>query len=520
MSAALRIYVPIDAAALSVGADSVAAHIASEAAKRGVSVEIIRNGSRGMLWLEPLVEVETPSGRIAYGPVTVADVASLFDANFLTGGSHKLGHGLTDEMDWMKRQNRFTFARVGVIDPLSLDAYRAHGGFKGLEKAIAIGGAATVEEVRVSGLRGRGGAGFPTGIKWKTVHDAKGDQKYIVCNADEGDSGTFADRMLMEGDPFTLIEGMTIAAVAVGATQGFIYLRSEYPHAFRTLQTAIRLAERAGILGTSVLGSGHAFHLEVRLGAGAYICGEETSLLESLEGKRGIVRAKPPIPALQGLFGKPTIVNNVISLSSVPWILANGGAAYAAHGLNRSLGTLPVQIAGNIKRGGLAELDFGISLRDIIEGLGGGTLSGRPIRAVQIGGPLGAYIPNDLLDTPMDYEALASIRAMLGHGGFVVFDDTVDMAKQARFAFAFCAKESCGKCTPCRIGATRGVETMDRIIAGHESEKNITVLRDLGKLMTDASLCAMGGLTPMPVLSALNHFPEDFDRAAHKLAAE
>ena len=520
MSAALRIYVPIDAAALSVGADAVAAHIASEAAKRGASVEIIRNGSRGMLWLEPLVEVETPSGRVAYGPVTVSDVASLFDANFLTGGSHKLGHGLTDEMDWMKRQNRFTFARVGVIDPLALDAYRAHGGFKGLEKAIALGGAATVEEVRVSGLRGRGGAGFPTGIKWKTVHDAKGDQKYIVCNADEGDSGTFADRMLMEGDPFTLIEGMTIAAVAVGATQGFIYLRSEYPHAFRTLQTAISLAERSGILGKSVLGSGHAFHLEVRLGAGAYICGEETSLLESLEGKRGIVRAKPPIPALQGLFGKPTIVNNVISLSSVPWILANGGAAYAAHGLNRSLGTLPVQIAGNIKRGGLAELDFGISLRDIIEGLGGGTLSGRPIRAVQVGGPLGAYIPNDLLDTPMDYEALASIRAMLGHGGFVVFDDTVDMAKQARFAFAFCAKESCGKCTPCRIGATRGVETMDRIIAGHEPEKNITVLRDLGKLMTDASLCAMGGLTPMPVLSALNHFPEDFDRAAHKLAAE
>jgi formate dehydrogenase iron-sulfur subunit len=377
-----------------------------------------------------------------------------------------------------------------------------------------------VAEVTASGLRGRGGAGFPTGIKWKTVAEARGDRKYIVCNADEGDSGTFADRMLMEGDPFTLIEGMTIAAVAVGATQGFIYLRSEYPHAFRTLQTAISLAERSGILGKSVLGSGHAFHLEVRLGAGAYICGEETSLLESLEGKRGIVRAKPPIPALQGLFGKPTIVNNVISLSSVPWILANGGAAYAAHGLNRSLGTLPVQIAGNIKRGGLAELDFGISLRDIIEGLGGGTLSGRPIRAVQVGGPLGAYIPNDLLDTPMDYEALASIRAMLGHGGFVVFDDTVDMAKQARFAFAFCAKESCGKCTPCRIGATRGVETMDRIIAGHEPEKNITVLRDLGKLMTDASLCAMGGLTPMPVLSALNHFPEDFDRAAHKLAAE
>jgi len=512
MSEPIRIYVPIDAAALSVGAEAVAQAIAKEAQARGIAIELVRNGSRGMLWREPMVEVETAEGRIAYGPVAANDVAALFNAGFQNGGRHDLHLGPVDELDWLKRQQRLTFERVGVTDPLSLADYRAHDGLRGLEKALSFTGAAIVEEVKASGLRGRGGAGFPTGIKWKTVHDAGATQKYIVCNADEGDSGTFADRMLMEGDPFLLIEGMAIAAIAVGATKGYIYLRSEYPHAHKALQRAILKARNAGILGQSVLDSGKAFELEVRLGAGAYICGEETSLLESLEGKRAIVRAKPPIPALQGLFGKPTIVNNVLSFAAVPWILTHGAKAYADYGMGRSRGTLPVQLGGNIKRGGLIELAFGISLREIIEDIGGGTLSGRPIRAVQVGGPLGAYLTAQQLDTPMDYEALAGIRAMLGHGGIVVFDDSVDMARQARFAFEFCAKESCGKCTPCRIGATRGVELVDRIIAGHERPKNLAVLRDLNKLMTDASLCAMGGLTPMPVMSALNHFFEDFDR--------
>lgn len=515
-----RIFVPADAAALSVGAQAVAQAIQRETEARGLDVEIVRNGSRGMLWLEPLVEVETPAGRVAYGPVAARDVESLFEAGFHAGAEHALHLGPTEQLEWMKRQQRLTFARIGVTDPLSLAEYRAHGGLAGLEQALALSGAEIVETVRASGLRGRGGAGFPTGIKWKTVHDAGAAQKYIVCNADEGDSGTFADRMLMEGDPFLLIEGMAIAAVAVGATRGYIYLRSEYPHAHRALQRAILKATDAGILGDAILGSDHAFHLEVRLGAGAYICGEETSLLESLEGKRAIVRAKPPIPALQGLFGKPTIVNNVLSFAAVPWILTHGAKAYADYGMGRSRGTLPVQLGGNIRRGGLIELAFGISLREIIEDLGGGTLSGRPIRAVQVGGPLGAYLTAAQLDVAMDYEALAAMKAMLGHGGIVVFDDTVDMARQARFAFEFCAKESCGKCTPCRIGATRGVEVMDRIIAGQERPKNIAVLRDLNKLMTDASLCAMGGLTPMPVMSALNHFSEDFDRPAYPLAAE
>jgi formate dehydrogenase iron-sulfur subunit len=520
MSESIRIFVPIDAAALSVGADAVAQAILCEAQARGVVVDLVRNGSRGMLWLEPLVEVETAQGRIAYGPVTARDVAGLFEAGFLRGGAHALHLGVTEKLDWMKRQQRLTFERVGVTDPLSLADYQSHGGFAGLKAALALTGAEIVETVKSSGLRGRGGAGFPTGIKWKTVHDAVADRKYIVCNADEGDSGTFADRMLMEGDPFLLIEGMAIAAVAVGATRGYIYLRSEYPHAHRTLQRAILKAENAGLLGDDVLGSGRAFDLEVRLGAGAYICGEETALLESLEGRRGVVRAKPPIPAVQGLFGKPTIVNNVLSFAAVPWILQHGGRAYADFGMGRSRGTLPVQLGGNIRRGGLIEVAFGVSLREIIEDFGGGTLSGRPIRAVQVGGPLGAYLTEKQLDVAMDYEALASIKAMLGHGGIVVFDDTVDMARQARFAFEFCAKESCGKCTPCRIGATRGVETMDRIIAGVERPKNLAVLRDLSKLMTDASLCAMGGLTPMPVMSALNHFAEDFDRPILPMAAE
>ena len=516
----VRVYVPCDAAALSVGADAVARAILAEAAARGVAITLVRNGSRGALWLEPLVEVEHAGRREAYGPVSVPDVASLFDAGFTAFGAHPLHLGDITQHDWMTCQQRLSFARVGVIDPLSLRDYEAHGGLAGLRAALSMSAQAVVTQVKESGLRGRGGAGFPTGIKWQTVHDAAGAQKYIVCNADEGDSGTFADRMLMEGDPFMLIEGMAIAGVAVGATRGYIYLRSEYPHAFATLQAAIRIAEQEGMIGASVLGAGPAFHLEVRLGAGAYICGEETSLLESLEGKRGVVRAKPPIPALVGLFGKPTVVNNVLSFGAVPWIMAHGAAAYAGYGMGRSRGTLPVQLGGNVRRGGLIELAFGISLREIIEVIGGGTRSGRPIRAVQVGGPLGAYLTAAQLDTKMDYEALAGIQAMLGHGGIVVFDDRVDMAKQARFAFEFCAKESCGKCTPCRIGATRGVETMQSIIDGRAVARNVTVLRDLCELMTDGSLCAMGGLTPMPVMSALNHFPEDFDRKAHALAAE
>jgi formate dehydrogenase iron-sulfur subunit len=416
----------------------------------------------------------------------------------------------------MRGQTRLTFTRVGIIDPLSLPDYEAHGGLAGLRKALAMTGAGIVAEVTESGLRGRGGAGFPTGIKWKTVAEAKADRKYIVCNADEGDSGTFADRMLMEGDPFCLIEGMAIAGIATGATKGFVYIRSEYPDAIRVMESAVGLARVAGLLGSSVLGSGPAFDIEIRVGAGAYVCGEETSLLNSLEGKRGVVRAKPPLPALQGFMGRPTVVNNVISLASVPVILDRGAAFYKGFGLGRSRGTIPLQIAGNVRHGGLYETGFGLTLGQIVDKIGGGTLSGRPVKAVQVGGPLGAYFPRALFDVPFGYEEYAAKDGLVGHAGIVVFDDTADMLKQARFALEFCAIESCGKCTPCRIGAVRGVETVDRIAAGDPDAP--AILTDLCQTMKFGSLCALGGFTPYPVMSALTHFPDDFAR--HKEAAE
>ena len=498
----ITVYVPRDSSAVSLGADAVARAIAVEAVRRGANIKLVRNGSRGMFWLEPLVEVATPEGRIAYGPVAPQDVPALFDAEFLHGGEHRLRLGLTEEIPYFRKQERLTFARVGIVDPVSVEDYVAHGGYRGLKNALAMEPAAIVHAVTDSGLRGRGGAGFPTGIKWKTVLGAKAGQKYIVCNADEGDSGTFSDRMIMEGDPLALIEGMTIAALAVGATKGYIYVRSEYPYAEATLIQAIEAARAAGYM--------KSFDLEVRRGAGAYVCGEETSLLESLEGKRGQVRFKPPLPAIAGLFGRPTVINNVISLASVPVILDRGAGHYRNYGMGRSRGTLPFQLAGNIKHGGLVERAFGLTLRELLYDYGGGSASGRPIRAVQVGGPLGAYLPESQFDTPLDYEAFAAINAMLGHGGVVVFDDTVDMAKMARYAMEFCAIESCGKCTPCRIGSTRGVEVVDRIIRNQEREKNTVLLRDLCDTMVNGSLCALGGLTPYPVLSALNHFEEDF----------
>ncbi|MDO5633016.1 MAG: NADH-ubiquinone oxidoreductase-F iron-sulfur binding region domain-containing protein [Paracoccus sp. (in: a-proteobacteria)] len=495
----MKIYVPIDAAARALGADEVARAIVAQAERRGETVQIIRNGSRGMVWLEPLVEVERNGIRHGFGPMTPDAVAQLWD-----GGDLALGP--VDELRWMRLQTRLTFARVGIIDPLDYDDYAAHGGLVGLRAALADPAAIT-QIITDSGLRGRGGAGFPTGIKWATVAKAPGPQKYIVCNADEGDSGTFADRMLMEGDPFCMIEGMAIAGLAVGATQGFIYIRSEYPDAIRAMNEAITTARARGMLG-DVLGSGLRFDMEVRVGAGAYVCGEETSLLNSLEGRRGVVRAKPPIPALHGFMGRPTVVNNVISLASVPWIMANGAAAYAAYGIGRSKGTIPLQIAGNVRHGGLFEIAFGVTLRQIVEDFGGGTASGRPIKAVQSGGPLGAYFPPALFDTPFGYEEFAGEDGLVGHAGVVLFDDSTDMLEMARFAMEFCAIESCGKCTPCRVGSVRGVETLDRIASGDET--GIPILRDLCNTMKWGSLCALGGFAPYPVISALNHFPDDF----------
>ncbi|MFF7046761.1 formate dehydrogenase beta subunit [Streptomyces griseorubiginosus] len=504
------VYVPRDSAARSVGADEVAQALQQASVAGDFALDVVRNGSRGMLWLEPLVEVVTPEGRVGYGPVAPEDVDELLAGGLLDGADHPLRLGIVDELPWLARQNRVTFARVGVTDPLSTEDYEAHGGLAGLRAALELAPADVVAEVTASGLRGRGGAGFPAGIKWKTVLDCADELKFVCCNADEGDSGTFADRMVMEGDPFMLIEGMTIAAHAVGASEGYIYIRSEYPDAIATMRQAIGIAREHGWLGRNILGSALHFDLHVRVGAGAYICGEETSMLESLEGKRGMVRAKPPIPAIEGLFGRPTVVNNVLTLATVPVVMAEGAQAYERLGVERSRGTQVFQLGGNIAHGGIVETAFGITLRELIEEYGGGTHSGRPVRTAQVGGPLGAYLPESMFDLPMDYEAFAAAGAMVGHGGVVVFDETVDMAAQARFAMEFCAEESCGKCTPCRVGAVRGVEVIDKIVAGTHRDENLALLEDLCDLMTEGSLCAMGGLTPLPVRSALTHFPDDF----------
>jgi formate dehydrogenase iron-sulfur subunit len=500
----MKVFVPRDSAALAMGADGVAEAIKSEAARRGQSVEVIRNGSRGLLWLEPLVEVETPQGRVAFGPVTPDDVSALFDAGF---GAHALALGNIEAHPFLTRQTRLTFARCGKTDPVSLPDYEAHGGLTGLRKALSLTPAQVVETVTASGLRGRGGAGFPTGIKWKTVNEAEGAQKYIVCNADEGDSGTFADRMLMEGDPFTLIEGMAIAGYAVGATQGIIYLRSEYPNAANILEAALKVARTTGLLGDHVLGQAFKFDIRVQMAAGAYVCGEETSLLNSLEGRRGIVRAKPPLPALQGFMAKPTVVNNVLTLGSVPHILAHGAEGYAALGLGRSKGTMPIQLGGNLKHTGLFEAPFGITLGELVNDVAGGSWTGRPLRAVQVGGPLGAYMGAGDMALPFTYEHFDAAGGLIGHAGIVGFDDQTDMLEMARFAFEFCAKESCGKCTPCRIGSVRGAETIAR---ARQDASALDLVKDLCVTMKDGSLCALGGFTPYPVMSAITKFPEDF----------
>ena len=490
-----------DAVADAFGVKHVAAALAGH--------DITHVGSRGLCWLEPLLEIETPRGWQAFGGVSRDDVPAILES-VRSGTPHKSALGNIEDHPFLKAQTRLTFARCGTIDPDSIEDYAKHGGFAGLKRAFELGPGKILEEVTNSGLRGRGGAGFPAGIKWKGAADAPSQTKYVVCNADEGDSGTYADRMLMEGDPFLLIEGMIVAGIAIGAARGYLYIRSEYPHAIAAMTRAVVTARDHGLLGDKILGSKYGFDIEIRVGAGSYVCGEETALLESLEGKRGQVRAKPPLPVHEGLFGKPTIVNNVLTLAAVPTILERGAAFYKSFGFGRSRGTMPIQLAGDVKQGGLFETPFGPTLGEIVNDIGGGTYSGRLIRAVQVGGPLGAYFPPSLFDTPFDYEAFTAKGGLIGHGGVVVFNDTVDMAAQARFAMEFCSIESCGKCTPCRIGSIRGMETIDRILSTHDNATQVALLRDLCDIMRSGSLCALGGFVPFPVMSAVTHFPEDF----------
>ncbi|PHS28192.1 MAG: formate dehydrogenase [Robiginitomaculum sp.] len=507
-----RIYIPADMLAIALCADEVARAIAETAKTNGTEIEIIRTGSRGACWAEPLIEVETDTGRIAYGKISADDVPGLFAADFLGGGAHEKHLGLVDDISFLQTQQRHIFKSCGLYAPCDLASYAANGGFAGLRAALSMCAENIIDEVEVSGLRGRGGAAFPAFIKWRTVQGANGPQKYIVCNADEGDSGTFADRLIMESDPFLLIEGMVIAGLSTQADKGVIYLRSEYPLARRVLEKAITVAQEQNWLGADIQGSGKAFDISLFVGGGSYVCGEETALLESLEGKAGIVRSKPPLPALEGLHGQPTLIHNVLTLCAVPEIIAKGGDAHAKLGASRSAGTMCFQLAGDIKHGGLVEEPFGISLRALLDDFGGGTRTGLPIKAVQIGGPLGAYLPPSLFDTPLTYEAFAALGAGLGHGGIVVFNENTDMRAQARYAFEFCAHESCGKCTPCRIGAVRGAELLA------SDTPDLGLVDDLCEIMVAGSACAMGSMTPIPVQSAMKHFPDEFGARATQAA--
>ncbi len=506
----VRVRISEDSVACALGADEVAAALAAALAERGLQAEVVRVSARGLFWLEPLLEVDTDTGSFGYGPVTTADIDSLLDAGLMQGGAHPLALGPVDALPYLARQQRLVFARAGLTRPLSLDDYLEHGGYAGLKRLLATGEDAFLAELEASGLRGRGGAAFPAHIKWQTVRAQADTGRYVVCNADEGDSGAYADRMLLEGDPYALLEGMAIAALCVGAEQGYVYVRSEYPHAIEKLRQAVAHAEAAGFLGGDVAGSGHAFRVEVRAGAGAYICGEESALIESIEGRRGQVRARPPLPAVSGLFGKPTLVHNVLSLASVPVIARDGGVAFYHFGRERSRGTLALTLGGSLRQCGLVETAFGVTLGELVNGFGGGARTGR-VKAVQVGGPLGAWLTPDDFGLPLDYEAFAARGALLGHGSVVAVDETCDMAGMARLAFTFCAAESCGKCTPCRVGSVRGGEIVDRLIAGStHAGADVALLQELTETMRDASLCALGGMLHYPVRSALEHFPDEF----------
>ena len=507
MTDQIKIYIPKETSACSVGSELIAEKI-TDLAQGHKHISIIRNGSWGAFWLEPFIEIEKNGNRKGTSYLNkkishLSSIEELFD-DFYNSNPFNIM-----DIDFIKRQTRLVFSRIGLYDPLDLNQYRNSHGYKGLEKSFEIGQQQTIDEIKKSGLNGRGGAAFPTAIKMQTVLDQESTIKYVACNADEGDGGTFSDRLIMECDPYSLIEGMTIAAYSVGASHGYIYLRSEYPLAKYFLTEAIKILKSHNLLGKNILGTNFSFDIELRIGAGSYVCGEETAMMESIEGKRGLVRSKPPLPAIKGLFNQPTLINNVITLASMSVILFHGKEIFSQFGSGKSVGTMPYQLCGNIKQGGLIEVPFGITLNEMIYDFGAGTFNEKPIHAVQIGGPLGFYLPAHLLNTPLTIEALMDLKGSLGHGGVIVFDDSTNMALQAKFAMDFCAVESCGKCTPCRIGSVRGVELIDKIYNGTAVKADRILLEELCETMETTSLCAMGGMTPNPVRSIMKYFPNE-----------
>ncbi|TKB34744.1 MAG: formate dehydrogenase [Nitrospira sp.] len=457
-----RLYLSNDTSSRAAGADKLA-----DAWRDRSEIQLIHTSSRGAFFLEPMVERDTAGGREAWFNVLPNDLPRIVAG---VGGTK------VAEIPYLQQQTRFTFANFGITEPLALDEYQSRGGFKGLAAAQSLSPDAIVDVLRLSGLRGRGGAAFPVWKKWQVAQQTESEQKYVVANADEGDAGTYSDRMMMEGDPFRLIEGMMICARAIGATRGYLYCRYEYPAAARAMQFAIQKAREADLFDCD----DYPFDLEVVTGAGSYVCGEETALLESLEGRRGVVLAKPPYPAVSGLYGKPTIVSNVLTFATLPNILANGGAWHASLGTEGSRGTMALQIGGRVKQPGLVEVPFGLTLRDVLDRFGGGMAPGARLKAVQVGGPLGSLFPESQLDIPICYDAFAGAGAILGHGGIVVYDDDTSMVDLARHFMAFTADESCGKCTPCRVGSVRGREILERIQMGQGDLEKIEWFEEIG----------------------------------------
>jgi NADH-quinone oxidoreductase subunit F len=478
------------------------------------NIELRRTGCMGMCYSEVLVEVFPPQDRrVFYRNVTPEQVQRIVEEHIIGGDPVTEWVIPADEIDnLLSKQRRIVLRNCGIIDPESIDDYLAAGGYKALEKVLhSMSPQEVIDEVTRSGLRGRGGAGFPTGVKWGLARKSPGSQKYVICNADEGDPGAFMDRSVLESDPHGVIEGMLIAGYAIGASEGYIYVRAEYPLAIHRLEIALDQASERGFIGEGILGSDFDFNISIRQGAGAFVCGEETALMMSVEGRRGMPNFRPPFPAQSGLWGKPTNINNVETLANVSWIILNGANAFNAHGTEKSKGTKVFALAGKIARGGLIEVPMGISLKEIVFDIGGGTSKGLDFKAVQMGGPSGGVIPASLAETPVDYESITKTGAIMGSGGLIVMDESACMVDVAKFFLNFTQDESCGKCTFCRIGTLRMLEVLDRITKGEGKEEDIEHLEELAQGVKKASLCGLGQTVPNPVLTTLRYFRDEYE---------
>jgi len=510
----LIIRVGLASCGIAAGGRKVYEAFSTQLVNKGLHAQLKQTGCMGMCYNEVLVEVSSPEGApVFYSHVIPEQVERIIDEHLIGGKPVSEWVIPADELDnLLAKQKRIVLRNCGVIDPESIDDYLDTGGYQAIEQVLnSMTPDEVIDEVTESGLRGRGGAGFPTGVKWGFARKSLSNQKYIICNADEGDPGAFMDRSVLESDPHSIIEGMLIAGYAVGATEGYIYVRAEYPLAVQRLELALSQTKDRCLIGQSILGSNFDFDISIRQGAGAFVCGEETALMMSIEGRRGMPRFRPPFPAQSGLWGKPTNINNVETLANIAWIISHGASAYNSCGTEKSKGTKVFALAGKVTRGGLIEVPMGITLREIVFDIGGGTSSGLEFKGVQIGGPSGGIIPANLADTPVDYDSVTSTGAIMGSGGLIVMDESACMVDVAKFFLNFTQDESCGKCTFCRIGALRMLEILDRISKGEGKEEDLALLEELAQEVKKGSLCGLGQTAPNPVLTTLKYFRDEYE---------